>query len=108
VTHITKISELFCFEGLPFGEPFAILISEGEARAEPLESKKMAMIGKDSKGLMIEIRWDSKKDLYMLQRRHENYSAHHRGGIKYTWKNIKTGLTRREALDLFNKMNIIE
>lgn len=68
----------------------------------------MAMIGKDSKGLVIEIRWDSKKDLYMVQRRHENYSAHHKGGIKYTWKNIKTGLTRQEALDLFNKLNIME
>lgn len=33
MTHITKISELFCFEGLPFGESFAILISEGEGAA---------------------------------------------------------------------------
>ena len=93
---------------MPFGKSFDILISEGEARAEPKEMKKMAMIGKDSKGLVIEIRWDSKKDLYMVQRRHENYSAHHKGGIKYTWKNIKTGLTRQEALDLFNKLNIME
>lgn len=36
MTHITKISELFCFECLPFGESFAILISEGEAKAEPV------------------------------------------------------------------------
>ena len=68
----------------------------------------MAMIGKDSKGLVVEIRWDSKKDLYMVQRRHENYSPHTKGGIKYTWKNIKTGLTRQEALDLFNKLNVKE
>ncbi len=30
------VAGLFCFIGLPFGWPFDILISEGEARAEPV------------------------------------------------------------------------
>ena len=41
MTHITKISELFCFEGLPFGEPFAKIISEGEGAARAKGDEKM-------------------------------------------------------------------
>lgn len=36
MTHSIKISDLSCLNGLPFGESFDTLISEGEARAEPV------------------------------------------------------------------------
>lgn len=36
-----KYSYLFCLKGLPLGGSFAIIYSEGEARAKPLEIKKM-------------------------------------------------------------------